>query len=126
LQIVPTSLPWRITAHRNAEREAGLPECQPAAKGPKMTPVDLLIETGEKLHGPNWMARLSDDLGVNDSTVRFWVNGKMRLRSSHPIMDRLVDLIDLRMIELNELRLKFLSLAADGDTLDSVKSLPQR
>ena len=91
-----------------------------------MTPVDLLIETGEKLHGPNWMARLSDDLGVNDSTVRFWVNGKMRLRSSHPIMDRLVDLIDLRMIELNELRLKFLSLAADGDTLDSVKSLPQR
>lgn len=86
-----------------------------------MTPVDLLIETGERLYGHTWTNQLADDLGVSDVTVRYWTKGKMPLRPDHPVMDRLVDLIDLRMVALNELRLKFLN-PGDVVTLVSGKN----
>lgn len=86
-----------------------------------MTPVDLLIETGEKLHGSNWTNRLADDLGVSDTTVRYWVNGKMRLRPDHPVIDRMCDLVDLKIADLITLKQKFLN-PGDVVTLVSGKN----
>jgi DNA-binding transcriptional regulator YdaS (Cro superfamily) len=87
-----------------------------------MTPVDLLIETGEELHGPNWVSRIADDLGVSDTTVRYWVNGKMRLRPDHPAIDRLCDQVDLKIARLIALKQKFLNPGEGVVTLASVRS----
>lgn len=90
-----------------------------------MTPVDLLIETGVKLHGSNWMGRLADDLCVSSTTVRYWVNGKMPLKEDHPIFDRMFDLVDLKILDLIALKQKFVN-PGDVLTLASRKSSPQR
>jgi hypothetical protein len=86
-----------------------------------MTPVDLLIETGEKLHGRNWVSHLADDLRISDTTVRYWVNGKMHLREDHPIIDKMCDLVDLKIADLIALKQKFLN-PGDVVTLVSGKN----
>lgn len=91
-----------------------------------MTPVDLLIETGELLHGRHWVNNLADDLKVDDTTVRYWVNGKMRLPPDHPILDRLADLVDLRIAALIGLKQKFLNPDASVIALASNKSSQRR
>jgi hypothetical protein len=35
--------------------------------------IDLLIETGRMLHGPQWQSELARDLGVSDRTMRRWL-----------------------------------------------------
>jgi plasmid maintenance system antidote protein VapI len=91
-----------------------------------MTPVDLLIATGEMLHGKHFTNKLADDLGIDDTTVRYWINGKRPLAPEHPIIDRLADLVDLKIADLINLKQKFLN--PDGEsviTFRSRKNSPQ-
>jgi hypothetical protein len=90
-----------------------------------MSPVDLLIETGEKLHGPNWITKLADDLCVSSTTIRYWVNGKMTLKAEHPVFERMFDLVDLKILDLISLKQKFVN-PGDVLTLASRKNLPPR
>jgi transposase-like protein len=90
-----------------------------------MTPVDLLIETGEELHGPNWIPRLAEQIDINETTIRYWVNGKRSLPEGHPILDKLCDHVELKIARLILLKQKFLN-PGDVLTLASRKSSPQR
>lgn len=38
--------------------------------------LDLLIETGQALYGPQWQTALARDLGVSGRTMRRWVAGQ--------------------------------------------------
>jgi len=92
-----------------------------------MTPPELLAETGKLLYGEHWMSEMANDLGINRETVRQFTTGRMRFPAEHPLMDRLVDLIDLRMVALNDLRLQFMNVEQENVvTLTKPKGSPSR
>ena len=41
--------------------------------------ADLLHEAGAILYGPRWQSEIARDLGVNDRTVRRWLDGSSRV-----------------------------------------------
>jgi hypothetical protein len=90
-----------------------------------MKPVDLLRETGLLLYGPNWIGPMADNLNVGVKTVQHWAAGRRDFHLNGNIADRLVDLIDLRLMDLHKLRLKVFDPGDTVATLASRKSSPQ-
>jgi hypothetical protein len=92
-------------------------------------PVEVLISAGELLHGTNhkfWMPKIAADLAVSTTTVQQWANGRREFHLKGNIANRLVDLIDLRLIELHKLRLQLFDPGDTVATLASKKNLPPR
>jgi hypothetical protein len=91
-----------------------------------MTPVDLLRETGLLLYGPNWMGPMAKSLNVGVKQIQHWDSGRREFHLNGNIADRLVDLIDLRFIDLHKVRLQLFDPGDTVVTLASGKSSPPR
>lgn len=90
-----------------------------------MTPVDLLRETGLLLYGPNWMRPMAESLNVRLTTIQHWASGRRDFHLNGNIAERLIDLIDLRLIDLHKIRMTIFDPGDTVVTLASRKSSPQ-
>ena len=70
--------------------------------GYRETEAELFCRVGAAMYGGNWKLGLAGDLGVRQSSVQNWANGRNRLRPD--IWASVVGVIDDRVAELRELR----------------------
>lgn len=70
--------------------------------GYRETESELFCRIGAAMYGGNWKLGLAGDLGVRQSSVQNWANGRNRLRPD--IWASVVEVIDDRVAELRELR----------------------
>lgn len=69
-------------------------------KKPKAEPNAILAHAGEVLYGENWRMPLARALGINDDTIRRWMQGVTVLPIGHAVFGKLDALLDRRHVEI--------------------------
>lgn len=80
--------------------------------GYRETEAELFCRVGSAMYGGNWKLGLAADLGVRQSSVQNWANGRNPLRPD--IWKSVVGVIDERAAELRELRQRAMAEAMAG------------
>lgn len=83
--------------------------------------AELFCRIGAAMYGGNWKLGLAADLGVRQSSVQNWANGRNRLRPD--IWASVVGVIDERVAELRELRERAVAMAAGAKVVSENASL---
>lgn len=69
-------------------------------KKPTKAPNAILAHAGEVLYGENWRMPLARALGVNDDTIRRWMQGVTVLQITHAVFGKLDALLERRQEEI--------------------------
>lgn len=67
-------------------------------------PADMLTDIGRALYGEHWRFPLARGVGVNDETIRRWMNGHTVLPPDHGVFANALGLLKQREQELGAMR----------------------
>lgn len=62
--------------------------------------ADVLEACGRALHGDRWMLHLSDDLGIDQRTIKYWMIGRTPLEMSHPIWRNIREVMTAKVVAI--------------------------
>lgn len=77
------------------------------------TATTLLRQTGQALHGAEWMMPLGADLGVNRRTINRWMTGEVPLTRSHPVWKDVIRVMADRMAMIDDVQSQVIDMMAD-------------